>query len=457
MGSNRNLSKPIGRETSLSQISVTEKGPLRGEVIPLADKSITHRAVILSSLADGKSVIRNPLMAEDPLRTLNAFRQMGIDISGDFTGEPVPDTGALPGREIIIHGKGLNGLKEPAGSIDCGNSGTTMRLLSGALAGQPFKTILTGDRFLTKRPMQRVITPLTRMGAMINSGPEGFPPLEIQGGELKPISYVSPIASAQVKSAILLAGLYCEGITSVTEPARSRDHTERMLRAAGADIATKDLEVRVRGRASLNPIDITVPGDFSSAAYFLVAGALIPRSEVVIRDTLINPTRTGLIDILRQMKADITLERMREVSGEPVADIVVRHSRLVGVEIGEDLVLRSIDEFPVLCVAASMAYGVTTITGAGELRVKESDRIAAMTEELKKLGVLIEEREDGVMITGSEKRRAAMTRSHGDHRVAMALVVAGLAADAEVTVEDTDCINTSFPGFISMMERLRTG
>jgi 3-phosphoshikimate 1-carboxyvinyltransferase len=439
----------------LNRISITEKRPLRGEVIPLPDKSITHRAVILSSLSEGKSVIRNPLMAEDPLRTLHAFRQMGIAIHGDFTGTTAQDSSSLPGREITIHGKGLYGLRKPVAALDCGNSGTTMRLLSGVLAGQPFHATLTGDRFLKKRPMQRIITPLTRMGAVIRSRPSGLPPLEIQGGTLKPVRYASPIASAQVKSAILLAGLYCEGTTSVSEPARSRDHTERMLRAAGADVETHDLEVKVTGRATLRPLDITVPGDFSSAAFFLVAGTLIPGSEVVIRDTCINQTRTGLIDILRKMKADITIENLREVSGEPVADIVIRHSRLVGVEVGGDLVLRAIDEFPVLCVAASMADGVTKISGAGELRVKESDRIASMTEELGKLGVSIEELEDGVIITGSKRRKAAKTSSHGDHRVAMSMVVAGLASDTEVTVEDTDCINTSFPGFMSLMEALR--
>jgi 3-phosphoshikimate 1-carboxyvinyltransferase len=439
----------------LNRISITEKKPLHGEVFPLPDKSITHRAVILSSLSEGRSVIRNPLMAEDPLRTLNAFREMGISIEGDLTGITAGDSSSLSGKEIVIHGKGLYGLKQPASAIDCGNSGTTMRLLSGVLAGQPFRSSLRGDRFLEKRPMQRIITPLTMMGAVIRSRPSGLPPLEITGGELKPIRYASPIASAQVKSAILLAGLYCEGTTSVSEPARSRDHTERMLGAAGADIETDDLEVKVTGGATLRPLDITVPGDFSSAAFFLVAGTLIPDSEVVIRDTCINQTRTGLIDILSKMKADISIENIREFSGEPVADIVVRHSQLAGAEVSGDLVLRAIDEFPVLCVAASMADGVTRISGAEELRMKESDRIASMTEELGKLGVSIEEFEDGVIITGSKRRKAAKTHSHGDHRIAMSMVVAGLASDAEVTVEDTDCINTSFPGFMSLMEGLR--
>ncbi len=306
----------IKGDSNLSQIKIEEKRPLHGEIITPPDKSITHRAIILSSLADGKSIIRNPLIAEDPLRTLSAFKNLGVDIEGDWTGVPTVESFPAPEKEIIINGKGLTGLKEPMDIIDCGNSGTTMRLLSGVLAGQSFSSILTGDRFLRKRPMQRIITPLTEMGAVIDSRKDGYPPLGIKGGELKPISFKSPVASAQVKSAVLLAGLYCNGTTSVYEPGRSRGHTERMMKAAGVDIEIKDLEVSVRGRASLNPLDITVPGDFSSAAFFLVAGALVPNSEILIKNTGINPTRTGLIEILKKMKADITIENIREISGE---------------------------------------------------------------------------------------------------------------------------------------------
>jgi 3-phosphoshikimate 1-carboxyvinyltransferase len=439
---------------TLSQIKVEGKAPLQGEIIPPPDKSISHRAIILSSLAEGKSVIRNLLIAEDPLRTLNAFRLMGVDIERDSADETTLESLPSSAKQIVINGKGLNGLREPMDIIDCGNSGTTMRLLSGVLAGQPFRSILTGDRFLRKRPMQRVITPLREMGAVIDSKRDGRPPLGIKGGELKPIIYKSPVASAQVKSAILLAGLYCTGTTSVQEPGRSRSHTEQMMEAAGVDIKITHYDVSIRGRASLKPLDITVPGDFSSASFFLVAGLIVPNSEIIIKNTGINPTRTGLIDILKEMNADISVENIREVSGEPVADIIVKHSQLKGIEIGKDLILRAIDEFPILCIAASRAHGVTKITGAGELRVKESDRIASMAEELRKMGVAIEELADGVTIEGVERLRAANTHSHGDHRIAMAMVIAGLAADGEVTIEDTDCINTSFPDFISMLEGL---
>jgi 3-phosphoshikimate 1-carboxyvinyltransferase len=427
----------------LSQISIKEKAPLKGELSPPSDKSISHRAIIFSALADGTSRIRNFLQAEDPLRTLEAFRQMGIMIE-DKT----------PNGEIIIHGKGLNGLKEPRDIIDCGNSGTTMRLMSGVLAGQPFTSTLTGDKYLLRRPMQRIIKPLTEMGAIITSENNGYPPLKIKGGGLRPINYISPVASAQVKSAILLAGLYCDGITTITEPEKSRDHTERMLKAAGVDIEIRGLKVGIKGRASLKPMDITIPGDFSSAAFFMVAGSLVPGSEILMKNTGINPTRTGLMDILKMMGADIAFHNMREVSGEPVADIAVKYAELNGVEVGGELVLRAIDEFPILCVAAAKAKGTTRITGAGELRVKESDRIAAMAAELRKMGVSIEELKDGLVIEGRERLNSAVIQSHGDHRIAMAMLIAGLTADGETMVEDTDCVNTSFPGFVDMLKGL---
>jgi 3-phosphoshikimate 1-carboxyvinyltransferase len=329
-----------------------------------------------------------------------------------------------------------------------------MRILSGVLAGQPFSTTLTGDSSLQRRPMQRIILPLEEMGATIMSEKDGYPPLTISGGKLRPISYTSPVASAQVKSAILLAGLYCDGITTVSEPGKSRDHTERMLRACGATIDVQGLEVQIRGSGFLSPMDIAVPGDFSSAAFFIVAGVLIPGSELIIRNTGINPTRTGLLDVLKEMGADIALENIREISGEPVADISVKHSHLNGIEIGGTMVLRAIDEFPVLCVAAALATGVTKITGARELRVKESDRIASMARELRKMGVETEELEDGIIINGKEKFRSATVQSHNDHRIAMAMVIAGFLADGVTTIEDTDCIETSFPDFMESMERL---
>ncbi len=434
----------------MSRIEVGYKAPLRGELSPPPDKSISHRAVIISSLANGKSRIRNFLQAEDPLRTIEAFRQMGIEIE-----HKIQTTDKRPQiAELIIHGKGLMGLKEPEDIIDCGNSGTTMRLLSGVLAGQPFSATLTGDASLRKRPMQRIITPLTKMGAVIKSEDGGYPPLHIRGGRLVPIRYKSPVASAQVKSAILLAGLYCDGYTSVTEPERSRDHTERMLKSAGVDVGIEGLEVSVRGRANPRSLDITIPGDFSSAAFFIVAATIVPNSEILIMRTGINPTRTGLIDIMRVMGAHIEFTNIREVSGEPVADIYVKHSKLKGIEIGGDMIVRAIDEFPVLCVASAIAEGTTRITGASELRVKESDRISTIATELRKMGVRVEELSDGVVIEGSEKLTASTIQSHGDHRIAMAMAVAGLTADGMTIIEDTECVNTSFPGFIEMIESL---
>ncbi|MDO8281630.1 MAG: 3-phosphoshikimate 1-carboxyvinyltransferase [Thermodesulfovibrionia bacterium] len=428
----------------MNQIKVCHSDPLKGEASPPPDKSISHRAVIFSSLAEGRSVIENFLAAEDPMRTLEAFRQMGIEIEQ-----------SADGRTVTIIGKGLRGLSEPVGPIDCGNSGTTMRMMSGVLSGQPFSSTLTGDRYLLKRPMQRVIGPLTKMGAVITSESGGLPPLHIKGGNLSPIKYNSPVASAQVKSAILLAGLYCNGITTVVEPERSRDHTERMLRAAGVDINVQGLEVSIKGPARLNPMDIRVPADFSSAAFFIVAGLLVPGSEVLIKDVGINQTRTGLLDILIMMGASIQLLNQRDISGEPVADIFVKHSSLSGIETGGEMLLRAIDEFPILCVVAALADGTTKITGAKELRVKESDRIAAMALELAKMGVKVEELPDGIIIKGNESLKAAKVHSHGDHRIAMSMVVAGFMAKGETTVDDTECIDTSFPGFMDMMNRLR--
>ena len=434
----------------MNRISVRYRGPLLGEVTPPSDKSISHRAIMFSSLADGKSVIRNFLRAEDPMRTLNAFKQMWVDIKDSA------QLSALSSQhnEIIINGKGLHGLKEPEGVIDCGNSGTTMRLLSGVLAAQPFPSTLTGDEFLLKRPMQRVIGPLTQMGAEISSEEGGLPPLKIKGGRLKPIEYNSPIASAQVKSAILLAGLYCDGTTTVIEPGRSRDHTERMLKALGSGIKIDGLHVSIIGGAALCPMDITVPGDLSSAAFFIVAGLIVPGSELVVRKVGINPTRTGIIDVLKAMGADIRVDNERDVSGEPVADIFIRYSELKGIDINGDMILKAIDEFPILCVAAAKAKGTTKITGAAELRVKESDRITAMASELKKMGVSVEELEDGIIIEGTENLQPAQVMSYGDHRIAMSMIIAGLTAAGAITVSDTDCVNTSFPGFMEMLESL---
>ena len=433
----------------MSQINIKYERPLKGESSPPPDKSISHRAIIISSLSEGKSIIRNFLNAEDPLRTCNAFRQMGINIE-----EGSRVQGFKGSRDLVINGKGLNGLKKPEGIIDCGNSGTTMRLLCGVLAGQPFSATLTGDSSLMRRPMQRVIIPLAEMGAVIQSE-KGYPPLAIKGGDLKPIDYKSPVASAQVKSAVLLAGLYCDGITSVSEPEKSRDHTERMLKAAGVNIEIKDLKVSVTGKAKLKPLDTTIPGDFSSAAFFIVAGAIVTDSKILIKNVGINLTRTGLLDILKKMGADITLKNKREVSGEPVSDIYINHSQLKGIEIGGDMIPKAIDEFPILCIAASLAQGTTKITGAKELRVKESDRISSMANELRKMGVEVEELPDGITIKGRERLKAATVQSYGDHRVAMSMAIAGLVADGETIVKDTECVNTSFPGFMEMLKKLQ--
>ncbi len=439
----RNFKKQRLEDKPLNQIKIKHQKPLSGEIIPPPDKSISHRAVIISSLAEGKSTIKNFLRAEDPVRTLNALRQMGINIKDN-------------GEEVIINGKGLNGLKKPGDTIDCGNSGTTMRLLSGVLAGQPFTTTLAGDSSLMRRPMQRIIEPLTQMGAKITSGENACPPLTITGGSLRPIQYNSRIASAQVKSAILFAGLYCKGETTVSEPGKSRDHSERMLEAAGAKVSTENLKVSVKGIARLNPMDIIVPGDFSSAAFFIVAGLIIPGSEILIKNVGINPTRSGLISILQDMtETDMKLLNVREVSGESVADILVKHSRLRGINVGSDRLLRAIDEFPILCVAAAVAQGTTKITDAKELRVKESDRIASMSKELNKMGVEVEELENGIIIKGQERLKAATVQSYGDHRVAMAMTIAGFLADGETTVKDTACVNTSFPDFEKMLDKLQ--
>ena len=450
----RNFTRHVQEGSVLKIINVTKNVPLKGEISAPPDKSISHRAVILASIADGKSIIKNFLYAEDPLRTVEAFKQMGIEIK-EFKSSRVQEfKGSV---DIVIKGKGLTGLKKPRNIIDCGNSGTTMRLLCGVLAGQQFSATLTGDTSLRSRPMQRVITPLAEMGARITSGAGVYPPLTIQGRNLKPIDYKSPVASAQVKSAILLAGLYCSGITTVSEPDKSRDHTERMLKASGADINIKNLEVSIRGGVNLKPLDTTIPGDFSSAAFFIVAGAVVPGSGILVRDVGINPTRTGLLEILEMMGARIRIENKHEVSGEPVADLYASHSALKGVIIGSDLVLRAIDEFPVICIAAALAQGTTKITGARELRVKESDRIKSMSEGLRKMGVEAEELEDGIIIKGRERFNAAKVQSYGDHRVAMALAIAGLTAQGGTIIEDTDCVNTSFPGFMEMLKRLQDG
>lgn len=431
----------------MQRLKVTPGGPLKGELEVPGDKSISHRAVILGSIADGVSRVSGFLAGEDSINTAKAFASMGVNIEG------------LGGSELVIHGSGRGGLKAPAGVLDLGNSGTSIRLLTGLLAGQGFGCTLTGDEYLKKRPMGRVVNPLRQMGAKVGGqGERHYPPLVIETadrGGLRAIDYNSPIASAQVKSAVLLAGLYADGVTTVTEPAKSRDHTERMLRFMGVEVGEKGLTVSVRGGQRPLAHDFVVPGDLSSAAFFMVAAAVTPGSMLTIKNVGVNPTRTGIIDILRLMNASITVDSPREDGPEPVADITVEHSDLRGIEIAGELFLRAIDEFPIICVAAACAKGETLIRDAAELRVKESDRIAAMAGELAKLGVQARETPDGIMIDGGLPLRGANFDSHGDHRVAMSMAVAGLVASGGSVIDDTACINTSFPGFSELLESLR--
>jgi 3-phosphoshikimate 1-carboxyvinyltransferase len=427
----------------LDKISIERAAMLKGKVSPPPDKSLSHRAVILSSLAKGKGVVRNFLRAKDTESTMNAFRALGIEIRED-------------GNNLTIFGKGLYGLAEPDDVIDCGNSGTTIRLLSGILSANPFFSVLTGDSSLRSRPMARIIKPLSLMGAHITAREDNtHAPLAIKGGMLRPVQYPMPMASAQVKSSIILAGLYIDGKTEVIEPAKSRDHTERMLPAFGADVTSDGLTVTVRGGAELHPLEITVPGDFSSAAFFIVGAAITPGSEVVLRSVGINPTRTGLLDVLKIMGADIEITDMHTVSGEPVADICCRgKGRLKAVSVSEEIIPALIDEFPVLCVAASLADGVTTIRGAAELRVKESDRIRAMASELGKMGVSVEEHDDGISITGTDALHGTEVEGHGDHRIAMAMAVAGLAAEGVTTISGVSAVDISFPDFFPILRKL---
>ena len=411
---------------------------LAGRIRVPGDKSISHRSIMLGSLAEGTTEVEGFLEGEDALATLQAFRDMGVVIEGPHHGR------------VTIHGVGLHGLKAPAGPLYMGNSGTSMRLLSGLLAAQPFDTTLTGDASLSKRPMNRVAKPLREMGAVIETGPEGRPPLAIKGGQrLTGMAYEMPMASAQVKSCLLLAGLYAAGSTSVTEPAPTRDHTERMLRGFGYPVSVEGSTASVESGHKLTATRIEVPADISSAAFFLVAASIAAGSELVLEHVGINPTRTGVIDILKLMGGDITLENQREVGGEPVADIRVRAAKLKGIDIPEDLVPLAIDEFPVLFVAAACAEGRTVLRGAEELRVKESDRIQVMADGLIALGVKAEPTPDGIIIEGGTIGGGEVW-AHGDHRIAMSFSVASLRASAPIRIHDCANVATSFPNFLAL-------
>ena len=418
------------------QFSVQPGGALRGELRVPGDKSMSHRAIMLGALADGVTRVSGFLEGEDALATLAAFRAMGVSIERPAAGK------------VVVRGVGLHGLQAPGKPLDLGNAGTGMRLLAGLMAGQSFDTILTGDASLCSRPMGRIIDPLKLMGADIRSEDGGRPPLRICGGrDLRGIHYDLPMASAQVKSCVLLAGLYGRGRTSVTEPAPTRDHTERMLRGFGYEVTKENGVISLQGGGTLRACDIEVPADISSAAFFLVAASISPGSELLLTHVGINPTRIGVINILSLMGADITLHNQREVGGEPVADIRVRHAPLRGIDIPVDQVPLAIDEFPALFIAAACADGRTVLRGAEELRVKESDRIAAMAEGLDTLGVRNQVLEDGLIIEGGSPIGGGVIHTHMDHRIAMAFSIAALRAREEIRVLDCDHVATSFPGF----------
>ena len=423
--------------TASSRFSIAPGGALRGTIRVPGDKSISHRAIMLGSIATGHTRISGFLEGEDALATMAAFRSMGVGIEG-------PDAG-----EVLIEGAGGEGLQAPAGPLDLGNSGTAMRLMVGLLAGQRFDSVLSGDVSLNARPMGRVCNPLAQMGATLETCPDGTPPIQVRGnrGNLQGISYEMPVASAQVKSSLLLAGLYAKGSTCVTEPAPTRDHTERMLRAFGYDVTVSSSTICVTGGGALTGTDIAVPGDFSSATFFLVGASIAEGSDLIIENVGINPTRTGALEILKLMGADISLINQRVLGAEPVADIRVRHRELRGVDIPPELVALAIDEFPVLFVAAACANGRTTVSGAEELRVKESDRIDAMADGLGALGLEAQTKPDGMSVEGGGLSGGTID-SRGDHRIAMAFAMAGLLATQAIVVTNCDNVGTSFPGFV---------
>jgi 3-phosphoshikimate 1-carboxyvinyltransferase len=426
------------------RIRVRPARRLSGRVAVPGDKSISHRAALFGALASGRTEITGFLEGEDCLATLKAVRALGAEV-----------TRKGPGH-YLVDGAGVNGLSEPDNVIDCGNSGTSARLLVGVLAGQPFWTVLTGDDSLRSRPMDRVAEPLRRMGATVVGRREGSRlPLAVRGARpLTALTYASPVASAQVKTALLLAGLWADGPVTVREPSQSRDHTERMLGGFGARLTVGPEGITLTPGAPLSGQPVAVPGDISSAAFFLVAAAAAPDADVTVTQVGTNPTRTGVLEALGAMGAQIESVTGSQAAAEPVADLVVRGGALRGTEIGGALVPRLIDEVPILAVAACLAEGPTEIRDAAELRVKESDRIRAVASELGRLGARITERPDGLRIEGGARLRGAVVQSGGDHRMAMALVVAGLLADGETVVEDTECIATSFPGFLNAVNDL---
>ncbi|MEN9210435.1 MAG: 3-phosphoshikimate 1-carboxyvinyltransferase [Thermostichus sp. DG_1_6_bins_120] len=432
---------PSGTTLTLSPVS-----GLRGQVRIPGDKSISHRALMLGSLAEGETTIRGLLLGEDPCSTAACFRAMGVEIS------------ELNSELVRIQGVGLGQLQEPANVLDAGNSGTTMRLMLGILAGHAGRFfVVTGDNSLRSRPMRRVVDPLRQMGAEIWGRDGGnLAPLAVQGRSLKGIHYSSPVASAQVKSCLLLAGLLAEGTTQVTEPALSRDHSERMLRAFGAEIQVDPDKktVAVVGGSRLRGQAVTVPGDISSAAFWLVAASILPESELLLENVGLNPTRIGVLQVLEEMGADIQIENQREIAGEPLGDLRVRSAPLRGCTLAGERIPTLIDEIPVLAVAAAFADGVTVIRDAAELRVKESDRLAAIAQELGRMGAQVREQPDGLEIQGGIPLQGAEVDSHQDHRIAMSLMVAALGAQGSTTLIGADCARVSYPDFIPTLQRL---
>ena len=422
----------------MSNFVTSNSGPLNGSIKVPGDKSISHRSIMLGSIAEGVTRVSGFLEGDDSLATLNAFKEMGVAIQRE-------------GSNVTIQGVGMNGLKEPRKPLNLGNSGTSIRLMSGLLSAQTFDSVLCGDESLSSRPMGRVINPLREMGAEI-SGKDSKPPLLIKGGkQLSAIEYTLPVASAQIKSCLLLAGLYSEGTTSIIENGISRDHTERMLKGFGYDVISSPNKISLLGGGTLKGCEIEVPSDISSAAFFMVAGCISENSSIHLNSVNINPTRTGVIDILKLMGGNIELSNERLQAGELIADIKVTSSRLKGIEIPENLVPLAIDEFPVLFIAASCAEGETILTGAKELRVKESDRIQVMADGLTSLGINNEVLEDGIRISGGEfKKQTNSIRSHHDHRISMAFAIASVRSKFDIEIEGVDNVKTSFPNFIEL-------
>lgn len=443
----------IRKEVEFMQI--TDKYTFHGEVSVPGDKSISHRSIMFGAISNGTTTVSNFLQGADCLSTISCFQELGISIDNQAS-------------HVIIHGKGLHGLKAPSKILNVGNSGTTTRLISGILAGQPFESAIDGDASIRRRPMKRIFTPLTQMGAAFQSwNPDSFPetlravelgcaPFTVSGGNLHGIHYNSPVASAQVKSAVLLAGLYADGPTSVTEPVLSRNHTELMLSGFGAEVTSDGTTASIKPNPKLQGQDIQVPGDISSAAYFIALGLLTPHSEILIKNTGINPTRNGIVQAALAMGGDLTLLNERTVSGEPVADILVKSSSLHGTVISGKMIPTLIDEIPILAVMAAFAEGATVIRDAQELKVKESDRIAVITENLNAMGASVTPADDGMTIEGGRQLHGAQIHTHQDHRIAMAFTIAGLNASGETTLDDEKCAAISYPSFFEDILSLAT-